>query len=77
MTHGLALIEEIALVSTKINVRKRPEYWSRPSCSSRAAAWRSGVAFTFLGHETHGKADPQDAEASAPVAVPVATTPGA
>src|SRR5215472_13486137 len=35
-----------------------------------------GLAFTFLARETHGKAVPQDAEASAPVAVPVATTPG-
>ncbi|HYZ42242.1 MAG TPA: hypothetical protein VE687_16710, partial [Stellaceae bacterium] len=33
-----------------------------------------GLAFTFLARETHGKAVPQDAEASAPVAVPVATT---
>jgi putative MFS transporter len=36
-----------------------------------------GLAFTFLGRETHGKAAPQDTEASAPAAVPVATTPGA
>ena len=36
-----------------------------------------GLAFTFLGRETHGKAVPQDAEANAPVAVPVPTTPGA
>jgi putative MFS transporter len=36
-----------------------------------------GPAFTFLGRETHGKAAPQDTEASAPAAVPVATTPGA
>ena len=33
-----------------------------------------GLAFTFLARETHGKAVPQDAEASAPMAVPVATT---
>jgi MFS transporter, putative metabolite:H+ symporter len=37
----------------------------------------TGLAFTFLGRETHRKAVPQDAEASAPAAVPVATTPGA
>ena len=36
-----------------------------------------GLVFTFLGRETHGKAAPQDTEASAPAAVPVATTPGA
>jgi hypothetical protein len=36
-----------------------------------------GLAFTFLARETHGKAVPQDAEASAPGAVPVVTTPGA
>jgi len=36
-----------------------------------------GLAFTFLGGETHGKAVPQDAEANAPVAVSVPTTPGA
>jgi len=35
-----------------------------------------GLAFTFLGDETHGKAVPQDAEAGAAVAVPVTTTPG-
>jgi hypothetical protein len=35
-----------------------------------------GLAFTFLGGETHGKAVPQDAEAGAAVAVPVTTTPG-
>ncbi len=36
-----------------------------------------GLAFTFLGRETHGKAVPQDAEDSAAVGLPIATTPGA
>jgi hypothetical protein len=60
------------------------------SCSSRAVVgdrpgfhvprvlWLAiGLVFTFLARETHGKAVPQDAEASAPVALPVATTPSA